>query len=156
MKQLFFFTLAIILSLVLSDEVSAQRSSVSTKEITGTFVTANENAEQNNEIKIASAGKLIGLPHIKVEILASIRRGLDDNARGNTGELSGIAPIFEDRANFVPPGMTADECTIIIHFVKDGEVNVTQTGTCKFISDAITLSGDYKKKDNKKPQFSGK
>jgi len=148
MSLMFFISLFLC-----ANETSAQRKSVSAKEVNGTFKTA----DGANEVKIFSVGRG-GLDNpgysLQVEFFASLKLGPDGDARGNTGFLSGFARIEGDTATFTPEGMEYEKCSITIKFVKLGVLKIKQKGDCGFVNDMISTEGDYKKTSGAKPKFS--
>lgn len=150
-KQYLIFYL-LLLTLCLVNQTFSQRKSVSNKEVTGTFKTA----DGTNSVKIFPVGKG-GLDNpgynLQLEFFASIKLGPNGNSNGNTGTLSGYAPIKGDTATFTPEGMEYEKCTITLKFVKAGVLKVTQKGDCGFVSDVITTEGLYKKVSSAKPKF---
>lgn len=152
MKKLQIIFCLAILTLFCANHAIAQRKNVSNKEVTGTFKTA----DGANSVKIFPVGKG-GLDHpgynLQVEFFASLKLGENGEANGNTGTLSGFAPIKGDTATFTPDGMEYDKCTVTLKFVKVGVLKITQKGDCGFISDMITTEGTYKKVSSAKPKF---
>ncbi len=152
MKNLLTIFCLAFLTLVFASETFAQRKAVTDKEVTGTFKTA----DGANIVKIFPVGKGgFDSPgyNLQVEFFASIKLGTDGEARGNTGSLSGFAPIKGDTATFTLAGMEYENCTITMKFVKLGVLKISQKGDCGFINEMITTAGNYKKTSSAKPQF---
>ncbi|HQU83529.1 MAG TPA: hypothetical protein PKY59_10405 [Pyrinomonadaceae bacterium] len=130
----------------------AQRKNVSSKEVNGTFKTA----DGANIVKVFSVGRG-GLDNpgynLQVEFFASLKLGPNGDARGNTGTLSGYAQIEGDTATFTPAGMEYENCTITMKFVKLNVLKIKQKGDCGFVNDMISTTGDYKKTSGAKPKF---
>jgi hypothetical protein len=139
-------------TLLFTNETFAQRKNVSNKEVTGTFKTA----DGANSVKIFAVGRG-GLDrpgyNLQVEFFASLKLGPTGEANGNTGTLSGYAPINGDTATFTPDDQEPDQCNITIKFVKLGQIKITQEGTCGFVSDLISTEGTYKRTSATKPKF---
>jgi hypothetical protein len=141
----------ILLSLMIlafSANAFAQRKSVSAAEVTGTFKLTSD-ANRSSEFKILSVGK----GELKVEFFTALKLGPNGEARGNTASGIGTAKMNGDRAFFTPTGQGAEECLIIIKFVKLGQIKVTQEGTCGFINEMISTEGTYKRTSATKPKF---
>ncbi len=153
MKNLKIIFTILLLTFTVSISANAQRYEVSNKEMTGTFDISEKKSGKVSEIRIATAEKIMGIPHIKIEFLTSVITGMDEEVSKNTRILSGKAPVMFDQAVFIPADMEAEECKITVHFVKDGEIEVTQEGDCGSIGERISTTGKYKKIDNKKPKF---
>lgn len=124
--------------LAFSANAFAQRKAVSAAEVTGTFKLTSD-ASRSSEFKI--------------EFFTALKLGPNGEARGNTANGFGTAQINGDRAFFTPEGQGAEECLIIIKFVKLGQIKVTQEGTCGFINEMISTNGTYKRTSATKPKF---
>jgi hypothetical protein len=139
-------------SILRSEPVIAQRKNVSSKEVNGTFKTA----DGSNIIKVLSVGKG-GLDrpgyNLQVEMYVSLKQGPNGEVRGNTGTLKGYAGIIGNLATFTPDDMDRDKCSIAMKFTKPGTLVVKQQGTCDFNADIMTTAGTYKKTSNTKPVF---
>lgn len=138
----------LIVFVVTANELFAQRKAVSGAEVTGTFSTGGEAA---NEVKILALGK----GKLKVEFSLIYVRTLDNGEEmAYTGEPGGIADIVGDEA-FLNLGEDDRVCKIKIHFVEPGKIEVSENGDCVGIVGGmnVTSEGTYKKISNAKPTF---
>jgi hypothetical protein len=142
------FILLSLMILAFSVNAFAQRKSVSAAEVTGTFKLTGD-ANRSSEFKILALGK----GNLKVEFFTALKLGPNGEARGNTADGIGTAKMNGNRAFFTPKGQTAEDCLIIITFVKLGQIKVAQEGTCGFINENISTAGTYKRTSAAKPKF---
>ena len=121
-----FFILLLMLCASVS-AVSAQRTSISGAEATGTFRlyfdAASKGKGNYNEVKISALGKG------KLKVSLSLTYPYIDG-RGqpsaNFGDAEGTAEITGDTAVFSPEG--TETCKITIKFVKAGQIKITEDG----------------------------
>jgi hypothetical protein len=122
MKKLF---LALLVLFAAFTVASAQRTSVSSSEVSGTFRLYFSGGTKGdyNQAKISSIGK----SKLKVS-LELIYPYVDSNGQktANLGEAEGTAELVGDTAVFTPEG--AETCKIIIKFVKPGQIKITEDG----------------------------
>jgi hypothetical protein len=104
---------------------SAQRTSVSSSEVTGTFRLYFSGGSKGdyNQAKISSIGK--GKLKVSLSLIYPYK---DSNGQmtANMGEAEGTAEITGDTAVFTPEG--AETCKISIKFVKPGQIKITEDG----------------------------
>lgn len=123
---------------------SAQRTSVSGAEVTGTFRLYFSGGTKGdyNEAKISSIGK--GMLKVSLSLIYPYK---DSNGQmtANMGEAEGTAELTGDTAVFTPEG--AETCKITIKFVKLGQIKLTEDGGengCGF-GHNVYSDGTYKK-----------
>lgn len=152
-KKLIIFLFAILLFLGLSENIFAQRKSISGKEVTGTFRYEYTGKFKGifNEIKIRSLGN----NKVKVGFGLTYPFTADDgNLSANVGEAVGEAEINGDTAIY-STSEDGGKCEITIKFVKTGQIKVTQTqegAGCGFGLN-VSAQGTYKKVSSKTPVF---
>src|SRR5437868_4896369 len=123
------------------------RKSVSGAEVTGTFRSYFKGKFKGNfnEIKIQALGEG------KLKIAFGLTYPFVDGTGAldaNVGEAEGTADIEADTAVF---SSKADEesCKIVIKFVKQGQIKVSQDGSCGFGLN-VSSDGTYQKVSNAK------
>jgi len=150
-KIFILFFLAVFCAVGLNGKLAAQnRKSVSGAEATGTF-----RAKGGNEFKIAALGRISarGRNGLKIEFSGLYEYKYDGLPIANIGEASGTAMIAGDTAVFKPEG--TENCTIIIKFLPNRTIRVTQNGSdgvCGF-GHNVYADGTYKKISGQKPNF---
>lgn len=148
MKKLFFL---LLVSLAFVPVAFTQtRKSVSGKEVTGTFRSyfTGKFKGNFNEIKILALGKG------KLKISFGLTYPFVDGTGAldaNVGEAEGTADIAADTAVFSSQE-DGESCKITIKFVRQGQIKVTQDGSCGFGLN-VSSDGTYKKVSNAKPKF---
>lgn len=148
MKKIGIIFVFLIVFIAAASETFAQRKSVSGAEVTGTFSTGGEAA---NEVKILALGK----GKLKVEFSLIYVRVLEDGEEiAYTGNPSGIADIVGDEAVLQ---LREDDnvCMIRIHFVEPGKIEVSENGDCAGLVGGmnVTSEGTYSKISNARPVF---
>lgn len=148
MKKIYLVLVFFIVFGATANELFAQRKAVSGAEVTGTFSTGGEAA---NEVKILALGK----GKLKVEFSLIYVRVLEDGEEiAYTGEPGGIADIVGDEA-FLHLSEDERVCTIKIHFVEPGKIEVSENGDCAGLVGGmnVTSEGTYSKISNARPVF---
>ncbi len=147
MKKLFLATLILFATFTVA---SAQRTSVGSSEVNGTFRLYFSGGTKGdyNQAKISS----IGTGKLKIS-LELIYLYVDSSGQktANMGEAEGTAELIGDTAVFTPEG--AETCKITIKFVKPGQIKITEDGGengCGFGRNVYS-DGIYKKVISKKP-----
>lgn len=135
-----------------TENVSAQRKSVSGKEVTGTFRYAftGKYKGSSNEITIQALGG--GKLKIGFDLTYPFIDGTGE-MNANVGQAVGTATIEGDTAIYET---TEDgNCKIVIKFVSPGVIKVTQEqdgAGCGFGFN-VSANGTYKKVSSSKPKF---
>ena len=149
MKKLFIF---LSIFFAFSSIVLAQRTSVSGKEVTGTFRSYFKGKYKGNYNQV----KILAIGDGKLKVGFDLTYPHTDNTgqlTANTGVASGTAEITGDTAIFKPDG--TEKCTITIKFVKLGQIKITEDGSdsgCGFGFN-VTSDGTYTKVSGAKPKF---
>jgi hypothetical protein len=146
MKKFFLLYLVLFVSVT---AISAQRTSVSSSEVTGTFRLYFSGGSKGdyNEAKISAAG------NGKLKVSLSLTYPYKDSngqMTANFGEAEGMADIIGDTAVFTPEG--TETCKITIKFVKPGQIKITEDGGengCGF-GHNVYSDGTYLKVNKKK------
>lgn len=148
------------LSAISDNPAIAQRKNVSSKEVNGTFTTA----DRLKTIKILSVGKggvdspletLRERPGYNLQVKISIwSEPFPKGDYPGQGELNGYAKIVGDLATFIPDGIDANKCTINMKFKRSGILVIDQKGSCIFVNgDSLKTGGTYQKRSSSKPIF---
>lgn len=146
MKALFLLCLVLFATVSV---VSAQRTSVGSSEVTGTFRLYFSGGSKGdyNQVKISSIGK--GKLKVSMNLTYPYKDG-NGQMTANFGDAEGTADITGDTAIFTPEG--TETCKITIKFVKLGQIKLTQDGGdsgCGF-GHNVYSDGTYIKVKNKK------
>lgn len=122
MKKLFLASFVLFATFTIA---SAQRTSVSSSEVTGTFRLYFSGGTKGdyNQAKISSIGK--GNLKVSLELIYPYVDG-NGQKTANMGEAKGTAELIGDTAVFTPEG--AETCKITIKFVKLGQIKITEDG----------------------------
>jgi|SRR5215510_11472663 len=149
-------TLFLSVCLSASSELFAQRKSVSSTEVTGTFRSYFTGSARRsyNEILIQA----LGGNKLKVEMNLIYPYKANREALANFGSASGEAVIKGDTAVFVPEYAAENnqECKITLKFSKPGTLVVTTENNldCGFGFN-VEADGTYRKTSSAKPKFGG-
>jgi hypothetical protein len=149
MKKLFLLFLVLFAAVSVA---SAQRASVSGKEVTGTFRSYFKGKYKGNYNQV----KILAIGNGKLKVAFDLTYPHTDSTgqlTANTGIAEGTAEITGDMAIFKPDG--TEKCTITIKFVKLGQIKITEDGSdsgCGFGFN-VTSDGTYTKVSSAKPKF---
>lgn len=143
---------AAVIFFAVSADTTAQRASVSGKEVTGTYKMnfRGKFAKQSNDMKIQALGG--GKLRVAFDLVYpyTLRNG---ETSVNMGFMDIDASIVGDTA--VIESEEFGTCRITIKFVRPGTVRVTQEGSspdCGF-GHNVTADGTYRKISAKRPKF---
>jgi len=145
-NHLFLWAFTLIL---LTPSLARTRDAVSAAEVNGTFTHPS-----------GSTFEILALAQGKLQVQYSgiyPYRTANGERTANLGEAGGVADINADKAVFKPEGFEKS-CSITLHFVKPGELQVTQDGDspdCGF-GLHVRADGTYRKTSSKKPLLKSK
>jgi hypothetical protein len=152
MRKLGFLLGAAVILFLAAADASAQRASVSGKEVTGTYKMnfRGKFSKQSNDMKIQALGG--GKLRVAFDLIYpyTLRNG---ETSVNMGFMDTEATIVGDTA--VIEAEEFGTCRIIIKFVRPGTVRITQEGAspdCGF-GHNVTADGTYRKISSKRPKF---